>query len=70
MESDCLGVVQAIRSKITMTSPFGRIIMECRRLIVELNIELFFIKRSVNMAAHLLAGESCLYPGRVEECSY
>ncbi|XP_074348441.1 uncharacterized protein LOC141687159 [Apium graveolens] len=38
MESDCLGVVQAIRSKVTMTSPFGSIIMECRRLIAELNI--------------------------------
>ncbi|KAL8119150.1 hypothetical protein AgCh_016602 [Apium graveolens] len=65
IESDCLGVVQAIRSKVTMTSPFSSIIMECRRLIAELNIELFFIKRSANMAAHLLARESCLYPGRV-----
>ncbi|XP_074347512.1 uncharacterized protein LOC141686373 [Apium graveolens] len=61
MESDCLGVVRAIR----MTSPFGSIIMECRRLIAELNIELFFIKRSYNIAVHLLTRESCLYSGRV-----
>lgn len=42
VESDCLGVVQAIRSKVTMRSPFGFIVAECRSLLVELNIKLFF----------------------------
>lgn len=65
LESDCLAVVQAIRSKVILRSPFGRIIMECRRLLVELNIALFFITRSANMAAHCLARESLLCSGRM-----
>lgn len=40
VESDCLGVIQAIRSKVNMLSPFGSIISECRRMLEVLNIEL------------------------------
>lgn len=66
MESDCLVAVQAIRSNAKMVSPFGKVIMDCRNLLKELNIiELFFIKRSANMAAHELARESYFYPDRV-----
>lgn len=65
LESDCLAVVQAIRSKVNLRSPFGSIIMECRRMLVELNIELFFITRPANKAAHCLARESLLFPGRI-----
>lgn len=38
LESDCLTMVQAIRSKVPMHAPFGDIIMECQRLVHELNI--------------------------------
>lgn len=65
IETDCLVVVQAIRSKVPMTSPFGSIIMECRSLVVELNTEVLFVHRSANMAAHFIARESCSFPGRV-----
>ncbi|KAL8116399.1 hypothetical protein AgCh_022772 [Apium graveolens] len=65
LESDCLTVVQALRSKISMSSPFGGIIAECRKMLLDLNIELLFIKRSANMAAHYLARESRSFPGRV-----
>lgn len=62
IESDCLSVVQAIRSKITMSSPFGQIVMECGQMLQELNIALFLIKRSANKAAHFIARESCSFP--------
>ncbi|XP_074355842.1 uncharacterized protein LOC141695501 [Apium graveolens] len=44
VETDYLMVVQAIRSKVNMKSPFGSIILEYRRMIMGLNIELFFVK--------------------------
>lgn len=65
IESDCLAVIQAIRSNVSMISPFGQVILECRKMIRELNIEMFFVKRSANMAAHLLARASYSFPGRV-----
>ena len=37
IETDCLVVIQAIRSKVPMTSPLGSVIMECRGLVGELN---------------------------------
>ena len=50
VESDCLGVVQAIRSQVVMRSYFGSVIEECRRLLQRLNnVSLFFVKRSANM---------------------
>ncbi|KAL8146995.1 hypothetical protein AgCh_004640 [Apium graveolens] len=63
IESDCLSVVQAVRSSIKMRSPFGHIIRECREILKEFNIEVFYIKRSVNEAAHVLARESSSFPG-------
>ena len=50
-----------------MLSPFGKVIMECRNMLKDSNIVLFFIRRSTNMAAHFLARESCSFPGRVFE---
>ncbi|KAL8094110.1 hypothetical protein AgCh_035831 [Apium graveolens] len=56
IESDCLPVVQLIRSSIPMRSSFGQVIEDCRRLSSEFNnFELYFIKRSANMSAHELA---------------
>ncbi|KAL8116352.1 hypothetical protein AgCh_022741 [Apium graveolens] len=65
LESDCLSVVQALRCSITMRSPLGYIIRECREMLKELNIEVFYIKRSANEAAHVLARESSSFSGRV-----
>ncbi|XP_074322967.1 uncharacterized protein LOC141659927 [Apium graveolens] len=52
INSDCLAVIQAIRSNVILSSPFGQVITECRMMLRDLNIKLFFVKRSANMAAH------------------
>lgn len=49
-----------------MSSPFGAVVEECRRLVGNSNkVTLSFVRRSANMAAHFLARESCSHPGRV-----
>lgn len=59
VESDCLTVIQAMRSKASMRSKFGRIISECRNIMFRLNkIVLLFVKRFANMVAHQLTRES------------
>ena len=58
VESDCLVVIQSIRSKVEMPSYFGRIILDCKRYLSELqskNISVKFIRRSANALAHCLA---------------
>ncbi|XP_074363934.1 uncharacterized protein LOC141704624 [Apium graveolens] len=66
IESDCLVAVQAIRSAVTMISPFGRNVEVCRSLLREVKtISLSFIKRSANEAAHYVARESYSFPDRV-----
>ncbi|XP_074374117.1 uncharacterized protein LOC141714499 [Apium graveolens] len=66
IEADCLTVVQVIRSKISIESPFGVVIKKCKSIMLELNdISLIFIKRFANMAAHFLAKKSCSHPDRV-----
>ncbi|XP_074323246.1 uncharacterized protein LOC141660181 [Apium graveolens] len=63
--SDCLVVVQAIRSITPMRSQFGNVIEECREYLRRLNkIGLYHVKRSPNRAAHQLARESYNYSGR------
>ncbi|XP_074374107.1 uncharacterized protein LOC141714488 [Apium graveolens] len=63
--SDCLVVVQAIRSKTPMRSQFGSVIEECRSQLRRLNkVSLYHVKRSANMVAHQLARESYSYPDR------
>ncbi|KAL8100447.1 hypothetical protein AgCh_032636 [Apium graveolens] len=63
--SDCLVVVQAIRSKTPMRSQFGSVIEECRSQLRRLNkVSLYHVKRSANMVAHQLARESHSYPDR------
>ncbi|KAL8111628.1 hypothetical protein AgCh_019375 [Apium graveolens] len=66
VETDCLTVVQAIRSKVLMRSPFGQVIQCCRDMLQDLKtFSLFFVKRSANMAAHELARLSYSFPDRV-----
>ncbi|KAL8113726.1 hypothetical protein AgCh_020862 [Apium graveolens] len=66
IESDCLVVIQLIRSATSLRSRLGKVIMKCRTLVRELNnVRLYFIKRFVNMSAHELAHVSHMYPDRV-----
>ncbi|XP_060969924.1 uncharacterized protein LOC133037116 [Cannabis sativa] len=65
VETDCLTVVQAIRSQVKMISLFGIVISECKVLIQELkNVSICFVKRSANMVAHTLPRASILYLDR------
>lgn len=66
IESDCLVVIQSIRSKVPMVSQLGVVIEECRALLKRLNsFQLFFVKRSVNMVAHSLARMLYSLPDRI-----
>lgn len=58
METDCLGVVQAIRCSTLNLSYLGRVIDECKGLLSELGnrkVILKFVKRSANTVAHYIA---------------
>ncbi|KAK1374429.1 hypothetical protein POM88_030622 [Heracleum sosnowskyi] len=51
IESDCQLAVRAVRTNVTIYSPFGGIIDDCRRLLASLsNVNIAFVKRSGNMA--------------------
>lgn len=63
VESDCLVVVHVIRSNVPMVSQFGRVVEECRQLLLESNMSsVLFIKWSTNMAAHELVRVSYIFP--------
>lgn len=47
IEFDCLVTVHAIRSKVLMPSPFGRVIEDCRRIVREGKIISFFISNDM-----------------------
>ncbi|KAM6579929.1 hypothetical protein CsatA_003703 [Cannabis sativa] len=65
LETDCLVVVQALRSSVAMLSLFGSIIEECENLLVNLeNIVIYFVKRSTNSVACSFARTSSLYLDR------
>lgn len=56
VESDCLVAIQEIRSKVSMISPFGKVVDSCRCFFRELKTtSLSYIRRSVNEVAHYLA---------------
>ncbi|XP_062088870.1 uncharacterized protein LOC133795435 [Humulus lupulus] len=64
LESDCLLVVQALRSPSHRSSYFGRIIDVCKSLLASIKprvVNVKFIKRSANNVAHSLARSTC-YP--------
>ena len=66
VESDCLVVIQMIRSAAPMRSRVGQVIEECRKLVSDINnLKLQFVKRSANMSAHELARGSHMYPDRI-----
>ncbi|KAL8121302.1 hypothetical protein AgCh_018147 [Apium graveolens] len=58
LETDCLQVVQSIRSSTSSISYLGRVISECRDLLASLrarNVIFRFVKRSANRVSHYLA---------------
>ncbi|XP_060960159.1 uncharacterized protein LOC133030999 [Cannabis sativa] len=64
VETDCLTVVQALRSSMDMISSFGQVILECKKLLSDLKtVSVLFVKRLANMVAHNCARASILYPG-------
>lgn len=65
IESDCLVVIQLMRSDAPMRSRLGRVIEDCREIVRYNNVRLSFIKRSANMPAHELARVSHMYPDRI-----
>ncbi|XP_062100043.1 uncharacterized protein LOC133805913 [Humulus lupulus] len=60
IETDCLTVIQALRSRVKMDSYFGSVISECKSLWSALNlVDLLFVKRSANNVAHAIGRASC-----------
>ncbi|XP_074327095.1 uncharacterized protein LOC141665037 [Apium graveolens] len=62
VESDCLQVIQLIRSSFSSFSYLGGVVNDCRCLMEDLkdqNVKLHFVKRSANRVAHYLARYSC-----------
>lgn len=65
-------MVQAIRSSSVHLSYFGRVIEECKALVLELQnrqVTLIFVKRSANKVANLLARHNS-YRVWIRESSY
>uniref|UniRef100_A0A803NLR5 RNase H type-1 domain-containing protein n=1 Tax=Cannabis sativa TaxID=3483 RepID=A0A803NLR5_CANSA len=73
LETDSLPCVQAIKSNIPMLSQFELLVLDVRELLLSLNyVDMCFVKRSVNKAAHYLAMSSYFSSGRalqLEDCS-
>lgn len=66
VESDCLVMVQAVRSTTSFRSYFGLLIEDCRNSLLSLNnVKLFYVKRSANMVAHQVARESYYLSDRI-----
>lgn len=61
IEIDCLALVQAIRCSSTNLSYLGRVVNECKDLLLSLkqrNVTLNFVKRSANRVAYCIARNS------------
>ncbi|KAM6543464.1 hypothetical protein CsatB_007911 [Cannabis sativa] len=63
LETDCLSVVQALRSSIFMISTFGQVVNDCKAMLNVLkNVSIYFVRRSTNMVAHKFARASVSFP--------
>ncbi|KAL1806238.1 hypothetical protein ACET3Z_029306 [Daucus carota] len=59
VETDCLTLVKALRSSISIASTFGLVISDCKRLLQDIaDADFCFVKRSANRVAHCLARQS------------
>lgn len=71
LESDCLAVIQAIRSSISMLSPFDQVIQRCRSELSNMNkVSLYFIKRSANKVARHFAKVSYKFLNRAFDSNF
>lgn len=67
LETDCINVIQAVRSPTVLASTIGLIIEDCKKLVHDIaNAEYYFVKRSANRVAHWLARQSCF----MSDCSF
>ena len=68
LETNCLLVVQALRSKIRMDSYFGSIIEDCKSLWTKpTHVNICFVQRSANKVAHSFARVACYFADHVWE---
>lgn len=66
LETDCFKVIQALRSSLVTSSPFGLVISDCKQLLSTIaNAAFCFVKRSANSVAHCLARQSINFPDRI-----
>ncbi|KAM6543366.1 hypothetical protein CsatB_007813 [Cannabis sativa] len=65
LETDCILVVQAILSSVSMPSIFGLFVQDCQFILSSLsNVSISHVKRSANKAAHCMARGACYWSGR------
>ena len=65
IETDCLTVIQALRSPFHMDSYFGALIDECKNMQLDVSTDsILFVKRSANSVAHIIARASCFVADR------
>lgn len=58
-------MIQCLRSTVTLSSPFGLVISDCKQLMQDVeNAEFCFVKRSANRVAHCLARQSYVISDR------
>ncbi|KAM6574548.1 hypothetical protein CsatA_022875 [Cannabis sativa] len=66
LETDCLVAVQVVHYSVLLRSPFGVVIQECKELLDSLkSVQIHFVKRSANKAAHYMAHSSCFHSVRM-----
>lgn len=65
LETDCMKVVQSLRSTLSLASPFGLVIADCKQLMQEIaSVAFYFVKRSAYRVAHCLARQSIFLSDR------
>ncbi|KAM6569719.1 hypothetical protein CsatB_017704 [Cannabis sativa] len=66
LETNCILVVQAILSSVSMPSIFSLFVKDCQVILSSLcNVFIGHVKRSANKAAHCMARGACYWSGRL-----
>uniref|UniRef100_A0A803QB69 RNase H type-1 domain-containing protein n=1 Tax=Cannabis sativa TaxID=3483 RepID=A0A803QB69_CANSA len=66
VESDCLTLINDVKSTKTLVSPYGFVLQDCRGLLTSLvDVDCKFVKRSANSLAHALARASLFEADRI-----
>lgn len=62
---DCILVVQAILSSVSLPSIFGLFVQDCQFILSSLsNVSIGHVKRSANKVTHCMACGACYWSGR------